>query len=139
MSTFKRYLCVFLAIGIFVFIIGLILIIEDKELCDWRFIVIFALSICIYVFPMSIYLSGQASIVEIRIDKPIPDIIDKIDNISLNKCNRKRKEINGSDITYYMSNRFSAWLTNPIKVSNFDKYLILEVPKAYKKYYTSLL
>lgn len=78
---------------------------------------------------MSIYLSAQSSTVEIRIDKPMPDIIDKIDNISLNKCNRKRKEENGSDITYYMTDRFSAWLTNPIKVTNFDTYLILEVPK----------
>lgn len=139
MSTFKRYLCVFLAIGVFIFVIGLILIIKDKELFNWQFIAIFALSICIYVFPMSMYLSGQASTVEIRIDKSLPDIIDKIDNISFNKCNRKRKEINGSDITYYMTDQFSAWLTNPVKVTNFDKYFILEVPKAYKRYYASLL
>lgn len=135
MGTFKRYLFVFLIIGCVIFLIGFILITIDKTLFKWQFILSFAVVICIYIFPMSLYLSHQASIVEMKIGKSNANVVTEIDSISINDCNRKEKKIHGNDTIYSMNNKFAAWLTNPIKVSDYGEYIILEVPRAYVKHY----
>lgn len=138
MNTFKRYLSVFLIIGVIIFAIGFILLAIDKTYFKWQMITALAAAICIYVFPMSLYLSSRASTVEVKINKSKNELINKIDDISFNKCNRKNKKEVGKETIYTTTNKFSTWLTNPVKVSDHDDYIIVEVPKAYKKYYTSL-
>ena len=138
MNTFKRYLSVFLSIGVIIFAIGFVLLAIDKTYFKWQMITALIAAICIYVFPMSLYLSSRASTVEVRINKSKNELINKIDDISFNKCNRKNKKEVGKETIYSTNNKFSAWLTNPIKVSDHDEYIIVEVPYAYKKYYTSL-
>ncbi len=138
MNTFKRYLSVFLIIGVIIFVIGFILLAIDKTYFKWQMITALAAAICIYVFPMSLYLSSRASTVEVKINKSKNELINKIDDISFNKCNRKNKKEVGKETIYTTTNKFSTWLTNPVKVSDHDEYIIVEVPKAYKKYYTSL-
>ncbi|MBP3272258.1 MAG: hypothetical protein J6M17_08580 [Ruminococcus sp.] len=138
MSTKKRYLSVFLGIGAIIFTIGFVLLAIDKTYFKWQMITALLAGICIYVFPMSLYLSSLASTVEVRIDKSKNNLINKIDDISFNKCDRKDKKEIGKETIYSKTNRFSAWLTNPVKVSDHDEYVIVEVPKAYKKFYTSL-
>jgi len=138
MNTFKRYLSVFLIIGVIIFAIGFILLAIDKTYFKWQMITALAAAICIYVFPMSLYLSSRASTVEVKINKSKNELINKIDDISFNKCNRKNKKEAGKETIYTTTNKFSTWLTNPVKVSDHDDYIIVEVPKAYKKYYTSL-
>lgn len=139
MSTFKRYLCTFLAIGAIIFIFGLILIIKDRKLFNLKFISFFVLAIVIYVFPMSLFCSKRASLEEIRINKTSVNIIEEIDVISSRDCNRKIKTCNDNVIIYSMDDKFSAWLTNPIEVTDYGEYLIINVPKAYSKYFKSLL
>ncbi|MCR4638624.1 hypothetical protein [Ruminococcus sp.] len=138
MNTFKRYLSVFLIIGAVIFAIGFVLLAIDKTYFKWQMITALFAAICIYVFPMSLYLSSQASTVEIRINKSKNELVNKIDDISFNKCNRKNKKEVGKEMIYSAADKFSAWLTNPVKVYDHDEYVIVEVPKAYKKYYTSL-
>lgn len=138
MKTFKRYLSVFLAIGGIVFAVGFVLLAIDKTYFKWQMIAALLAAVCIYVFPMSLYLSSRASTVEVRINKSKNELINKIDDISFNKCNRKNKKENGKETIYSAADKFSAWLTNPVKVSDHDGYVIVEVPMAYKKYYTSL-
>ena len=117
-------------IGVIIFAIGFVLLAIDKTYFKWQMVIALLAAICIYVFPMSLYLSSRASTVEVR--------INKIDDISFNKCNRKNKKEVGKETIYSATDKFSAWLTNPVKVSDHDEYVIVEVPKAYKKYYTSL-
>ena len=138
MNTFKRYFSVFLSIGVIIFAIGFVLLAIDKTYFKWQMVIALFAAICIYVFPMSLYLSSCASTVEVRINKSKNELINKIDDISFNKCNRKNKKEVGKETIYSADNKFSAWLTNPVKVSDHDEYVIVEVPKAYKKYYTSL-
>lgn len=138
MKTFKRYLSVFLIIGAVIFAVGFVLLAIDKTYFKWQMVVALSAAICIYVFPMSLYLSSRASTVEVRINKSKNELIKKIDDISFNKCNRKNKEEVGNETIYSATDRFSAWLTNPVKLSDHDGYVIVEVPKAYKKYFTSL-
>ena len=138
MNTFKRYLSVFLIIGAFVLAVGSVLLAIDKTYFKWQMVIALSAAVCIYVFPMSLFLSDSASTVEVRINKPKNELIDKIDEISFNKCNRKNKKEAGKETIYLSDNKFSAWLTNPVKVSDHDEYVIVEVPKAYKKYYSSL-
>jgi energy-coupling factor transporter transmembrane protein EcfT len=135
MGTFKRYLFVFIIIGCVIFLIGFILIAIDKTLFKWKFILSFILAICIYIFPMFLYLSHQASIVELKIGKLDENVVTEIDSISINDCNRKEKKIHGNAIIYSMNNKFGEWLTNPIRVSDYGEYVILEVPRAYVKHY----
>lgn len=139
MNTFKKYLSVFLVIGAFVFIIGLILIIKDKRLFNWTFIAFFIFAISIYVFPMSLFFSMQASTVEIRIDDTSSETIEKIEEVSLKKCNRNNKECYDNIIVYSMSDKFCAWLTNPIEVSKHSDYIIINVPRAYERHFKPLL
>lgn len=138
MKTFKRYLSVFLAIGGIVFAVGFVLLAIDKTYFKWQMIAALLAAVCIYVFPMSLYLSSRASTVEVRINKSKNELIDKIDDISFNKCNRKNKKEAGKETIYSAADKFSAWLTNPVKVSDHDGYVIVEVPRTYKKYFTSL-
>ena len=138
MKTFKRYLSVFMIIGVIIFAIGFVLLAIDKTYFKWQMVIALLAAICIYVFPMSLYLSSRASTVEVRINKSKNELINKIDDISFNKCNRKNKKEVGKETIYSATDKFSAWLTNPVKVSDHDEYIIVEVPKAYKKYYTSL-
>ena len=138
MNTFKRYLSVFLIIGAFILAVGSVLLAIDKTYFKWQMVIALSAAVCIYVFPMALFLSDSASTVEVRIDKPKNELIDKIDEISFNKCNRKNKKEAGKETIYSSDNKFSAWLTNPVKVSDHDEYVIVEVPKAYKKYYSSL-
>ena len=138
MKTFKRYLSVFMNIGVIIFAIGFVLLAIDKTYFKWQMVIALLAAICIYVFPMSLYLSSRASTVEVRINKSKNELINKIDDISFNKCNRKNKKEVGKETIYSATDKFSAWLTNPVKVSDHDEYVIVEVPKAYKKYYTSL-
>ena len=138
MKTFKRYLSVFMIIGVIIFAIGFVLLAIDKTYFKWQMVIALLAAICIYVFPMSLYLSSRASTVEVRINKSKNELINKIDDISFNKCDRKDKKEIGKETIYSKTNRFSAWLTNPVKVSDHDEYVIVEVPKAYKKFYTNL-
>ena len=138
MKTFKRYLSVFLIIGAVIFAVGFVLLALDKTYFKWQMVVALSAAICIYVFPMSLYLSSRASTVEVRINKSKNELIKKIDDISFNKCNRKNKKEAGNETIYSATDRFSAWFTNPVKLSDHDGYVIVEVPKAYKKYFTSL-
>lgn len=138
MKTFKRYLSVFMIIGVIIFAIGFVLLAIDKTYFKWQMVIALLAAICIYVFPMSLYLSSRALTVEVRINKSKNELINKIDDISFNKCNRKNKKEVGKETIYSATDKFSAWLTNPVKVSDHDEYVIVEVPKAYKKYYTSL-
>lgn len=138
MKTFKRYLSVFMIIGVIIFTIGFVLLAINKTYFKWQMVIALLAAICIYVFPMSLYLSSRTSTVEVRINKSKNELINKIDDISFNKCNRKNKKEVGKETIYSAADKFSAWLTNPVKVSDHDEYVIVEVPKAYKKYYTSL-
>lgn len=138
MNTFKRYLSVFLIIGAIIFAVGFVLLAIDKTYFKWQMIAALFAAICIYVFPMSFFLSSSASTVEVRIDKSKNELMNKIDDISFNKCNRKDKKEAGKETIYSAADKFSAWLTNPVKVSDHGEYVIVEVPRAYKKYYTSL-
>lgn len=138
MNTFKRYLSVFLSIGVIIFAIGFVLLAIDQTYFKWQMITALLAAICIFVFPMSFYLSSQASTVEVRINKSKNELINKIDDISSNKCNRKNKKEVGKETIYSAANKFSAWLTNPVKLSDNNEYVIVEVPKAYKKLFTSL-
>ena len=138
MKTFKRYLSVFMIIGVIIFTIGFVLLAIDKTYFKWQMVIALLAAICIYVFPMSLYLSSRTSTVEVRINKSKNELINKIDDISFNKCNRKNKKEVGKETIYSATDKFSTWLTNPVKVSDHDEYVIVEVPKAYKKYYTSL-
>lgn len=138
MKTFKRYLSVFMIIGVIIFAIGFVLLAIDKTYFKWQMVIALLAAICIYVFPMSLYLSSRASTVEVRINKSKNELINKIDDILFNKCNRKNKKEVGKETIYSATDKFSAWLTSPVKVSDHDEYVIVEVPKAYKKYYTSL-
>ena len=88
---------------------------------------------------MSLYLSQQASIVELKIIKSNENIITEIEKISTTKCNRENKEVKNGEIIYSMKNDFSAWLTNPIKVLDHGEYIILEVPRAYKNQFNNFL
>ena len=125
-------------IGVIIFAIGFVLLAIDKTYFKWQMVIALLAAICIYVFPMSLYLSSRASTVEVRINKSKNELINKIDDISFNKCNRKNNKEVGKETIYSATDKFSAWLTNPVKVSDHDEYVIVEVPKAYKKYYTSL-
>ena len=125
-------------IGVIIFAIGFVLLAIDKTYFKWQMVIALLAAICIYVFTMSLYLSNRASTVEVRINKSKNELINKIDDISFNKCNRKNKKEVGKETIYSAADKFSAWLTNPVKVSDHDEYVIAEVPKAYKKYYTSL-
>ena len=138
MNTFKRYLSVFLIIGAVIFAVGFVLLAIDQTYFKWQMIIALLAAICIYVFPMSFFLSSSESTVEVRINKSKNELINKIYSISFNKCNRKNKKEAGKETMYSATNKFSAWLTNPVKVSDYDEYVIIEVPKAYKKLYTSL-
>ena len=138
MNTFKRYLSVFLIIGFIIFAIGFVLLAIDQTYFCWQMVAALLGAVCIYVIPMSVYLSSRASTVEVRINKSKNELNNEIDDISFNKCNRKNKKVVGKETIYSATDRFSAWLTNPVKVSDHDGYVIVEVPKAYKKYYTSL-
>ena len=138
MKTFRRYLSVLLIIGFIIFAAGFVLLAIDKTYFCWQMVTAWLGAVCIYVFPMSLYLSSRASTVEVKINKSKDELIDDIDDISFNKCNRKKKEEVGEETIYSSANRFSAWLTNPVKVSDHDKYVIVEVPKEYEKYYASL-
>ena len=138
MNTFKRYLSVLLIIGAVIFAIVFVLLAIDKTYFKWQMIIALLAAVCIYVLPMSLFLSSRASTVEVRINKSKNELINKIDDISFNKCNRKNKKEAGKETIYSATDRFSAWLTNPVKVSDHDEYVIVEVPKAYKKYYSSL-
>ena len=88
---------------------------------------------------LSLYLSQQASIVELKIIKSNENIITEIEKISTTKCNRENKEVKNGEIIYSMKNDFSAWLTNPIKVLDHGEYIILEVPRAYKNQFNNFL
>lgn len=92
MKTFKRYLSVFIIIGVIIFAIGFVLLAIDKTYFKWQMVIALLAAICIYVFPMSLYLSSRASTVEVRINKSKNELINKIDDISFNKCNRKNKK-----------------------------------------------
>ena len=138
MNTFKRYLSIFLIIGCIIFVFGLILIAKDKSIFSWKMVLGFIIAILVYVVPMSLFLSYQASVVKIQINKSNVDIIKEIDSIATNKCNRKSKEVYDDYVLYKMENDFSAWLTNPITVSNYEDYIVLKVPRAYAKYYYNL-
>lgn len=138
MNTFKRYLCFFGIIGILIIIVGLCLLSHDEKLFNWKFIPFFIIAVCIYVFPMSYLLSNQASVLELRINKNDKDVIKAIDSISFNKCNRKEKYVHNNEVTYSMKNFLGKWLTNPIKATFFNDYIMLSVPKAYEKYFNIL-
>ena len=137
MTTFKRYFSVFLTIGIVIFVLGCALTLKDNF--KWHNVIAFILAIFIYIFPMSLYLSQQASIVELKIIKSNENIITEIEKISTTKCNRENKEVKNGEIIYSMKNDFSTWLTNPIKVLDHGEYIILEVPRAYKNQFNNFL
>jgi len=138
MKTFKRYLSVFLIIGAVIFAVGFVLLAIDRTYFKWQMVIALLAAVCIYVFPMSLFLSNSASTVDVRVNRTKSELIDKIDDISFNKCNRKNKKEVGKETIYSSADKFRAWLTNPVKVSDHDEYVIVEVPKAYKKYYSGL-
>lgn len=135
MSTFRRYLIYFSVIGYVIVSIGLVLIMQDKEILKISYIAFFILLIVIAVFIMSLVFSDMASSVDVKIYESADKIMDSIDKIAIKKCNRKVKECRDGKIFYKMTGKINSWLTNPIVVSKYDGYVIVSVPNGYVNYF----
>lgn len=139
MKAFKRYLLHFSAIGLVVFILGLIAIHDDKQLFSIKFIPFFVMAILIYVFPMSFIFSKLTEKYSFKIENSSPELMIKLDRLFLEPVNQKRVKRTDNGVIYYSyKNKYSSWLAGDISVTQYDDYTVVNAPKRYAKALKSL-
>lgn len=132
MKTFTRYLIHFSIIGAVVFIIGTLLVINDKSINN-RFSFYLAIAICIYIIPMALFCGKLSQKSEIKVNKEYGYIIDFDRIFLIHPLYKKVKNENNDTVVYTYSNRYCAWLAGSVTVKEYDDYYIVIAPKSYIK------
>lgn len=138
MSTFRRYLIYFSCIGAIIVSIALVLIMQDRELLKLSFIAFFIFIIMIFDFLMALVFTDMASIINIKINDSSDELMSRIEDLSMKRCNRKVKNCQDNKIYYSMKGKLNSWLTNPIVIEKCDGYVIASVPSGYSGYFRKI-
>ncbi len=133
MSTFNRYFIHFFCISFFVFfILNIILYFEKNALNTPIFLLISFFSVLIFSIPMSIYFSRCAKnkTINLKINNE-DDLEAKLEEKIQKKFKREVLVLNHNVKEYRMKNKYHAWLTNSIKISNEKDCVVLSIPTIY--------
>lgn len=94
-------------------------------------------SMIIYVLPMSYIKSKEAEIICLEYKKEI-GIEQKIEQIILEKTERKLEIDNNGEKIFRKINIYSKWLTNDVVMKSDEQKIYLFVPNAYKKFFADI-
>ena len=130
MTAFKRYLIHFSLIGVLAFIVGAVLVINDKSV-DGRFLFFLIPAICFYVFPMALFCGIQAEKSEFSVKKVNGCKID-LDRVFLvHPLYKKAKHEVDGGVEYVYVNRYCAWLAGAVTVREFEDHYVVLAPRSY--------
>ena len=100
-------------------------------------ICMYAVSMIIYVLPMSYIKSKEAKLIRLEFDKGLIDtkLIEQIINKRTNRVLTYKDE---EKSIFQMQNKYYKWLTNEITLEKSSDKIYLTIPDAYKKYFCNI-